>query len=145
MNWSRIKWIFARWSRLFICWCILHWLITNSIHSDLFVCSFVTFKTLPPPRVFGTTCVLIRVKKVRYILNLIFFEKFPRNSSPVTGPLIVGQEVFGQLCVDGLSFWRSFKVGLLLEEHVYVVLQQPQVGLVGILILKKARTRGSIS
>ena len=34
MNWSMIKWIlvqsFARWSRLFICWCILHWLSINS-------------------------------------------------------------------------------------------------------------------
>ena len=34
MNWSRIKLIFvqsfARWSRLFICWCILHWLSTNN-------------------------------------------------------------------------------------------------------------------
>ena len=33
MNWSGIKWIFvqsfARWSRLFICWCILYWLSTN--------------------------------------------------------------------------------------------------------------------
>ena len=27
--WSKL--VFARWSRLFICWCILHWLSTNNM------------------------------------------------------------------------------------------------------------------
>ncbi len=53
----------------------------------------------------------------------------------MTRPFVVWKKVFGQLGVDGFRLGRTFEVGLLLEEHVDVVLQQPQVRLVGVLVL----------
>ena len=55
----------------------------------------------------------------------------------MTRPLVVWQKVFGELGKDGLGFRGPLKVGLLLEEEVDVVLQQPQVRLEGVLGLPK--------
>ena len=116
----------------------------QTVHVQVLTCIFSDL--VVGNGVFNLACVATDHCRLNIGKNkhLVLLEKLPWYFSPVTGPLVVWQKVLGELGVDGLSLRRPLEVGLLLEEDVDVVLQQPQVRLERVFVLPENQPLGSI-